>query len=293
MGNKPTLQEVDHIHDSDPANAAEYLRILAADGSVPADEQPRLCWLINHVIGEKLDRWKEARDLLAGVVQGAEDPRCLAHLAVAAHLAGDPLLAWKTADRLGAEAEVPAPVTACLIRLTTLQFAAANLEARDLASMVSGCVALLAQEPELGPLGKPIAAALNNVLVLLLDHPNAHPADPTYHHALLDGARVCRTIWLRVGNWLNDERANYLVALCANRVSDWSAARLAAEGALDTIRLNGEEDVDRAFILLELARAQIGLGDKAEAEATHLGAEALAQHFDADLRKWFDVRAAG
>lgn len=290
MATAPTLQAIDHIHDSDPAGAAEGLRSLVQRG-IPADELPRFCWLVNHVIGEKLGAWGEARSILSSTVPASEDLRSLCHLAVAAHLAGDPLLAWQTADRLAAEAQVPAILSNSLIRLSTLQFVAAALDADSLTRTLATCVAQLSTETEFGELGKPIAGALNNVLSLLLEHPGVQPADATYRHTLLDGARVCRAIWQRAGNWLNDERANYLIALCANRVADWPTARLAAEGALATIAQNGEEDVDRAFILLELARALSALGEPAAAASARNTAQDLAQSFDADLRQWFDSKA--
>lgn len=299
MSRAPTLQEIDQVHDTEPTQAAEGLQALAQQG-VLADELPRFCWLVNHVIGEKLGRWHEACSLLQATVTGAEDLRSLCHLAVAAHLAGDPVLAWRTADRLHEEALVTRPVTDCLIRLSTLQFAASSLATAPFCALLDSCVEQLAEETglahsgdgdDLGELGKPLAAALNNVVSLLLDHPDASAADTAYRRSLLDGARVARTLWQRVGTWLNDERANYLVALCANRVEDWPAAQLAAEGALDTIRKNGAEEVDRAFILLELARALAAQGLPSEAETARNTAQALARDFDGDLREWFEQRA--
>jgi hypothetical protein len=73
MTTAPTLQTIDHIHDSDPAGAAESLRSLVQRG-IPADELPRFCWLVNHVIGEKLGAWGEARSILSSTVPESERP---------------------------------------------------------------------------------------------------------------------------------------------------------------------------------------------------------------------------
>jgi hypothetical protein len=67
----------------------------------------------------------------------------------------------------------------------------------------------------------------------------------------------------------------------------------AARSGLETIRANGEEAVDEAFLNLALSAAARGLRDKALADRALADADALAGAFDdAGLRKWFaDERA--
>ena len=87
------------------------------------------------------------------------------------------------------------------------------------------------------------------------------------------------------------ERADYLVALCANRLGKWQQAHKAASRGLAIIAANGEEDIDRAFLLLALARSCQGLGKTAEAEQARSEARSLAQNFDKEIRAWFDSTA--
>jgi hypothetical protein len=71
-------------------------------------------------------------------------------------------------------------------------------------------------------------------------------------------------------------------------------AAAAARAGLETIRANGEEPVDEAFLNLTLSAAARGLRDKELAESALAAADALARGFDDDegLRKWFaDQRA--
>ncbi|MEN3812691.1 hypothetical protein ABD440_20080, partial [Chromobacterium piscinae] len=83
-------------------------------------------------------------------------------------------------------------------------------------------------------------------------------------------------------------RAEYLLALTANRFERWPDGLSAADAGLALIAASGEEDVDRAFLLLERARALRGAGRQAEAEEAYDAAQALAASFDADLRPWFE-----
>jgi hypothetical protein len=70
-------------------------------------------------------------------------------------------------------------------------------------------------------------------------------------------------------------------------------AAAAARAGLETIRANGEEAVDEAFLNLTLCAAARGLRDKELADRALADADALASAFDDEgLRKWFaDERA--
>lgn len=74
--------------------------------------------------------------------------------------------------------------------------------------------------------------------------------------------------------------------MCVNKLGDWRAAAAAARAGLDTIARTGAEDVDRAFLPLEL-----GLID--ESSSATAQAAALARQFaEPGLCEWFDSRVA-
>ncbi len=93
---------------------------------------------------------------------------------------------------------------------------------------------------------------------------------------------------------MHRERADYLVALTRNRVGEWNAARKAAQSGLETIAANGSEDVDKAFLHLEVARAALGAMDPIGHAAAMESARALAAQFkEPGLDEWFASRAKG
>lgn len=282
----PTLADIDRVHDDDPAHAAEGLRRLVEAGVPPAD-LARCAWLINHVVGETLGRWGEALALQRRL--GADAPTgVLRHRAVAARLAGEPaeeVAATATLAQRGGATPAQAAMT---VALSAWQF---SQSAQPVQELVATILELL---PSLqpGPLAALNASALSNLVSALLDR-TAAPVDTSTRRALVEGAQACRKLWREAGNWLNHERADYLVALCANRVGDWAAALEAAQSGLDTIARHGSEEVDRAFLLLQRARACRGLGDDAGHAESRREALTLAGSFDEPgLREWFDREAA-
>jgi hypothetical protein len=106
--------------------------------------------------------------------------------------------------------------------------------------------------------------------------------------ALQTGAAQALRFWRAAGTWVNHERALYLVALAANHIGDAAQARDAAQQALDVIAANGTEEVDRAFLLLQLAGAQQRLGARDAGRTAHRQAQEIAATWTEDwLKKWF------
>lgn len=100
-------------------------------------------------------------------------------------------------------------------------------------------------------------------------------------------ANASRLFWLRVGNWVNDERADYLLSLVHTALGRADDGRAFAERGLQTIADNGEEKVDEAFLHLACARAGRTQGDDAAHGESLARADALAAGFDAGLKDWF------
>jgi len=281
-----TLADLMRDHDTDPAGTAVELRALAASG-VTVDETPRLGWLINHVIGEKFDRWDEALALLRPICTESAPSGAWRQLGVAASLAGDVLTAWDAEARLGnAQAGIA-------IRLSILERKVENLHPLQGALALRQCLALIDPAAAVSPITAMLAASLNNVVSALMNHEAADVSEPALSEALTKGAELSRKLWGSAGTWVNQERADYLVAMVSNQVGAFAAARDAANAALQVIEANGTEDIDRAFILLELARAERGLGFEAAYSAAKDRALAIAAGFtETWLVEWFATRSA-
>ncbi len=281
-----TLADLMRDHDTDPAGTAVELRALAASG-VTADETPRLGWLINHVIGEKFDSWAEALALLKPICTDSVPAGAWRQLGVAASLAGDVLTAWD------AEARIDNAQSGVAIRLAVLERKVEHLQPLQGAVALRQCLALIDPGAATSPITAMLAASLNNVVSALMDQKTADFSELVLKDALTEGAALSRKLWGLAGTWVNHERADYLVAMVANKVGDFAAARDAANAALRLIEAHGTEDIDRAFILLELARAERGLGLDAAYNTAKDGALAIAAGFtETWLVEWFATRSA-
>jgi hypothetical protein len=283
---------LDH-HDVDPHAAADRLREMVNDNLVEESDHRRLAWLVNHVIGETLGQWTLASDTLERGLAASREPACVLQRATAALLCGQAARSLSLVPRVAELAQCTYPTAAAAVQLSALQYSKdAPVEVKVPA--FNGLLEMLdAPAVSMGRVAPIVAAALNNVTSSLMEVPDDHVGgDPSaYRRALVQGAERCRAVWTEVGNWMNQERAHYLVALCANRLQDHMSAEHAARAGIDTIMNNGTEDVDRAFLLLELAKAHRGLGRRTEAELARQEALALAASFDKEVRASFDARA--
>lgn len=279
-------------HDADPAAVGRQLRQLDMASVAPAD-RGRLAWLINHVVGEKEECWAEAFALQLTMPDDELAPPALCCRAVAATLAGDVLGTCAAELALVRSSGASIAETAMAIRLEALEHLVRNSDPVATAAALSHCLHEMHQWESPSRLDRMFAASLNNVVSALLDFSGATAGEAIYGKALADGAEYCRFLWRRVGTWTNHERAEYLVALCHNHLGQWQSARAAACAGLTIIDEHGPEDVDRAFILLELARALSGLGEIEGAKGARSQACDIADAFsDTGLCSWFNARAA-
>lgn len=76
------------------------------------------------------------------------------------------------------------------------------------------------------------------------------------------------------------------------KFEEWSLAIESVNEALIIIESNGAENVDKAFLLLESAKAYKELGEQVKARAHLDEADYLAEQFDQSLVSWFlDMRS--
>jgi hypothetical protein len=283
MATTATLDEINDIHDDDAQRAAAELRSFDAT-DLPADRLPMLAFLLLHVLGEKLGEWAEAADRLEHLRIARTD----APLAVAAHAAAAAQLAgWDHSPALaGLQAAGGAVEAETLTALAVLGWRPAADAAEQAAELEKLAAASLSFDAG-GPLNQRLAIALNNTTSHLLDA-TAAPVAPAVRSALLAGSEAALRFWQAAGTWVNLERALYLRALVHNRIGEPAAARLDCQRALEVIAANEGEEVDQAFLQLQLAGALLSLGETAEGRR-HLAEAraAVAQWDDAGLKSWF------
>lgn len=283
-------------HDADLVGAAARLRAIAPS-ALGVDDLASYSWLVNHVIGEKGGDWPGARALLDALpALPGPPPVLLRNRAVAYAMSGAALQAWQAESELAQALACGPALAAAAVRLGTLQHLAGTADPLLVVASLLPCVQALETAPAGGPVLPMAARAINNTVSAWLERAQspASPArvDPLVGTAMGRAARCCKAIWLHAGTWMQVERADYLVALVANAVGDWAAAAQAARDGITTIEANGSEEVDRAFLLVELARARYGLGEPAAAVKARDAAFALAERFDEPgLREWFDRKA--
>lgn len=273
------IDHIDRIHDDDPVRAAQLLRALDA-GAVPDDRQPRLSFLLNHVLGERLGRWHEAAQRIAPLAaRAAAALPVLRQHAVATHMAGDAAAAGAAVRALAGAAGVDAGSAALLVRACALQFAA-RLDARALAALAARAVGVAP-----GALDAAFGAAFNNATNRLYYGTRAAALTPELRQALVRGAEAALAFWLRTAGWLEHERALYLCAKMALRAGELPAAVAAAERALAIVTAEGEDPVERAFLLQLQAAALDRAGQPERAAQVRAEAAALAAGLDAATRQ--------
>jgi hypothetical protein len=280
------LDEINRIHDDEPDEAAARLRGLDI-AALPKDAMPLAAFLFNHVLGEKLGAWEDAAQHIDRLREQCTDvPAAVnVHAAVADELAGR----GASKARAAVAAASSDAVAECAIGLRRLSFTQDRMDTRAFAAALGD----LAQRAEALATGTPfdtqLAAGLNNATSRLLDL-NPDVSDAAVRDALHAGAAQALRFWQAAGTWVNHERALYLVALAANRIGAHAQARDAARQGLDVIAANGAEDVDRAFLLLQLAGAQQRLGEDASSLAARRDAQAIAATW---TEKWLGDWFAG
>ena len=280
MTTQETLDELNHIHDDDPERAAAGLLTLDPVGLDDGGLRT-YAFLVNHVLGEKLGRWPEALDRLAPLAQGDNRPLpVLRQCGVAAQLAGDAARPEAVIARLAAQAGADATVARALVTLAALGFM--PLTAAD--APVLGAAAAQACTAAPGPLDASFAATFNNVTTALYYATREAPLTAPLRGALRRGAEAALLFWLRAGGWLEHERAHYLRAKIALRTGEPVSAVSHAERGMAIVAANGDDPIEKCFLLQLLAAGVERAGDAARAQAIRTEVGALATTLDDDMR---------
>ena len=291
------LAQADAIHDDEPERALALLRNIDAS-ALSASRRPRLAFLLDHVLGEKFELWGETLAEQRALVRLAGEPvpaPILRHAAIAAGLAGDAAQAQAWTQALADGSGAPLAKAQTLVALGATGLGVARLSAGDAGRAVLHALAPLESlhADAADDLDAAFAAVTNNLASDLLERPLEDLTDDALCAALQSTAAHSQRFWDRAGTWLNRERAHYLCTMAANALGDGrTGARQAAAGLalLDEHDAAGDENVDRAFLEMELAMALRLSGSDGVADAL-ARALALATRFDnKELDRWFARR---
>ena len=291
------LAQADALHDDEPQRALELLRALDV-ATLSAGKLPRLSFLLDHVFGEKFDLWAEA---LAGqrtaVLQAGlqVNPAIFRHAAIAAQLAGDVNQARAWTQALAASSDAPLAKARALVSLGAAQFTVSRLGAESAGRLTLQALqplAALHASPGTG-LDAAFGVVTNNLASELLERGLDDLSQPDLRTALQLCADHAQRFWERAGTWVNRERAHYLGAMTANALGqgDQGVAQARAGLALlDEFDSAGNENVDRAFLQLELATGLRLAARPGHAEALARALPLSSKFGEAWLDRWFADR---
>ena len=294
------LNEADACHDADAPRAAALLRDLDP-AQLDTAARPRLAFLLNHVLGEKLGDWLDASARQQRLLSASGVDVTVAlwrQAAVAARLAGDRDTEMASTAGLAGAAGAPSEQAAQVIALAAVMFQVPGLPPREAAEAALGALQPLEAEPawlDASELDASAAACCNNLSADLCERPLADLDHAPLRAAMSSAAALAQRLWQRAGNWVHHERAWYQRAIVANTLGDPHPARahaLAGLALLDRHDDAGEEFVDRAFLELELAHANARLGLDVEAAALSLARSLAGRFGDEALDRWFASRTA-
>jgi len=279
----PILTKLQEDHDRDPQAAAAALRAIRA-ADVPREEMARYTWLVNHVIGEKLGSWGEVRELYRCMTCGFDElpAAALRNLAAAAALYGDPDAAAIHAAALRRIAGITEAEACVVVEMATLMYGMPMQGLEHGAGEFARLCGVAMEWKEATGADTLVAGTSNNVVSAWLEMPPGQWRSPPLARAMELGARTSRHFWSKAGTWTHKARADYLLAMVMNRLNQPREARSHCLSAIAAIEGNGKEDVDMAFIALELAHAERLLGNEPQAAAARARAQALAANFAND-----------
>lgn len=236
------------IHAERAAEAAALLRgaLPALAAAEPAQQQ---AWLraAEHVLLGHLADGPGLAALASSLPAGSA--RARAAIALAAGHEPD----WQ--DLAPAE-RIRACYNAALARTRLRDFA-------GLRALLRRAEALAAE----GEPGRAWAAMANNVAGDLRYYFKAGDAEAA--GAMLEAARLARAAWGRAGGWLEQERADWQLAMCAAAAGEGAAALAAAEACVQACQHNEADDYECCFAYQALGLAALAAGDAALARRAH------------------------
>lgn len=264
-------------HGDQPEAVAQRLASSLELVAAPEHVEP-FARLAAHVLGEHLGAWERGRALLRAL---RARPACDAAgaAAIARHGAA---LACASGDEREA-LELAREDAACAFALA----AAASAGRRDLARALASYRRALERAesglPDGSPALRALAVAGNNLANTLLEAP-ARSADES--DGMLAAARGALTFWRRAGGWLEEQRAEFVLARSLTAAGDVAGAIDAAQRCLALCARNDAPAFERFFGAYALAVAHRAAGDEERfARARAHALEQLAR-VPAEEQRW-------
>ena len=244
-----------------------------------------LAHLAHHVLGQHLGRWQDGIALLQ---QLAALPCCPPQGDTPAALRRfqDSLL-LATGDASINLSETMAPSDR--IRVTAM--AAASLAAHDTARASALLHGAAADFTSAGLSGEDVsaralAANANNIAGALEEMSQRTPAQ---RNLMIAAAQMASRFWRQAGGWLEDERAEYRLALVWLQAGDVAQARQHAQRCLDVVAKNQGPALEQFFGWVALGRVERAAGNaESHAQAITEAQTAFAALAETD-RAWCQV----
>lgn len=128
------------------------------------------------------------------------------------------------------------------------------------------------------------AAVANNVAADLRYY--FKPGDRAAATAMLEAAQLARAAWQRAGGWLQIERADWQLAMCAAAAGEGALALRAAQAGLQACEANGADDYEFCFAHQALALAALAAGDLPQARGARERMAERVALVNADFRDY-------
>lgn len=240
------------VHAEQPEAAAALLRAAAAQ-LAQAGAEPQQAWLraAEHVL---LGHLGDAAGLAAllQALPAEQTARARAAIALTRSPRDEP--DWQ--DLAPAE-RIRAAYNAVLALSRARDFAAME-------ALMDGCQTW-AQADESS--GRAWAALANNVAGDLRYY--LADGDSQAAALMVEAARRARSAWQQAGGWLEVERADWQLALCAAAAGQGGLALQAAQACVMACQANEADDYEHCFAYEALGRAAVAAGDAALASHAH------------------------
>jgi hypothetical protein len=250
-------QQALEIHPEQPAEAAALLR-EAAGVLDEGDAAQRDAWLraAEHIL---LGHLADSEGLAALLPPDATRARVA--IALAAGRSPD----WQD---LAPADQIRAHYNAALARTRSRDFAGQG-------ALLRAAQALAEAPGDDAAAQQAWAAVANNVAADLRYY--FKPGDGEAAAAMLEAAQLARSAWQRAGGWLQIERADWQLAMCAAAAGEGALALQAAQSGLQACEANGADDYEFCFAYQALGLAALAAGDLPQARRSReLMAERVA-----------------
>ncbi|MDV6254439.1 hypothetical protein [Vibrio sp. EA2] len=276
-------------HDSESERLALELESVSLS-EVQDEHVTPLLTLISHTIGEHLNQWSRARELSEHVFgtlgEGNRTSHQWALVAVLRYMdfAMEEAQAAELESALNIEGNALAAFITVKLMLAKALFSSNRFD--EGLPIFKKVTALSSTQKEGSGSERVVAISCNNIANDLL---KLEDRTPIQDSIMLSAGEYALAAWKKCGNWVNEERALYLLQLIQNTLGDTEKSLGYADYALEIIKNEGPEPVDEAFIRLEKAKTYKRIGDSDNYELEITLADNLAQLWDdASLQSWYE-----